>query len=115
MAGTKGMVHYSQQIKQEAVKLFLEEGYTYREIAENLGIRKKDRIEKWVKEFRRIGIEAFTKPIGRPREGLETEKNELERLRMENALLKKLQSESRKDMLAKHDIGQSYSLGKNSK
>jgi len=115
MAGTKGMVHYSQQIKQEAVKLFLEEGYTYREIAEHLEIRKKDRIEIWVMEFRRVGIEAFTKSSGRPRKGLETEKGEFERLRMENTLLKKLQSESRKDMLAKRDIGQSYSLGKNSK
>jgi hypothetical protein len=66
-------------------------------------------------EFRRAGIGAFTKPIGRPLKGLETEKGEMERLRMENALLKKRQSESRKDMLAKRDIGQSYSLGKNSK
>jgi transposase-like protein len=115
MAGTKGMVHYSQQIKQEAVKLFLGEGCTYKEIAEQLEIRKKDRIEIWVKEFRRVGIEAFTKSSGRPKKGLGTEKGELERLRMENALLKKLQSESRKDMLAKRDIGQSYSLGKNSK
>jgi len=115
MAGTKGMVHYSTQIKQEAVKLFLEEGYTYRAIAEQLGIRKKERIEVWVMEFRHLGTEAFTKPIGRPRKGSETEKGELERLRMENALLKKLQSESRKGMLVKHDIGQSHSLGKNSK
>lgn len=72
MTGTKGMLHYSPKLKLEAVKLFLEERCSYREIAEQLGIRKKERIEMWVMEFRRIGTEAFTKPIGRPRKGTET-------------------------------------------
>jgi transposase-like protein len=108
MSGTKGMLHYSNEIKQEAVGLFLEEGYTYREIAKQLEIRLADRIEVWVRQYRREGATAFSRPIGRPRKQAESEQGELERLRMENALLKKLQSELRKDMLAKRDIGQSF-------
>jgi len=108
MSGTKGMLHYSIAIKQEAVRLFLEEGYTYRGIAKQLEIRQAARIEVWVRQYRREGATAFTRPIGRPRKQAESEQGELERLRMENALLKKLQSELRKDMLAKRDIGQSY-------
>lgn len=46
MPGTKGMTHYEMLVKEEAVRLFLEEGYTYRQISEQLGIRKADRIEK---------------------------------------------------------------------
>jgi transposase len=107
MSGTKGMAHYSIEIKTEAVRLFFEEGYTYREIAKQLEIRLADQIEVWVRQYRREGATAFTKHIGRPRKQAESEQGELERLRMENTLLKKLQSELRKDMLAKRDIGQS--------
>ncbi len=107
MSGTKGMAHYTIEVKQEAVRRFLEEGYTYREIAEQLGIRQAERIKVWVRQYRREGIAAFTKTIGRPRKQVESEQSELERLRMENALLKKLRSELREDMLAKRGIGQS--------
>lgn len=107
MSGTKGMTHYEIEVKQEAVRLFLEEGFTYREIAERLRIRQAERIKIWVRQYRREGIAAFTKSIGRPRKQIESEQSELERLRMENALLKKLQSELREDLLAKRDIGQS--------
>ena len=107
MSGTKGMFHYSIDVKREAVRLFLEDGYTYREIANQLEIRQADRIKVWVRQYRREGLAAFTRPIGRPGKQPESEQGEMERLRMENALLKKLQSELREDMLAKRDIGQS--------
>ena len=45
MTGKKGMLHYTIEVKQEAVRLFLEEGHTYREIGQELGIRKTERIE----------------------------------------------------------------------
>ncbi len=115
MSGTKGMLHYSIEIKMEAVRLFLEEGYAYREIAKQLEIRQADRIEIWVRQYRREGATAFTKPVGRPPKQVESEQGELERLRMENALLKKLQSELRKDMLAKRDIGQFTTTKKTTK
>jgi transposase-like protein len=106
MSGKTGMLHYSQELKQAAVHLFLDEGCTYREIADRLGIRKADRIKIWVRHYRREGIEAFSHPIGRPRK-VPDERTYTARLEMENQLLKKLQSELRKDMLAKRDFGQS--------
>ena len=109
------MKHYKIEVKLEAVRLFLTEGLTYRQIAETIGIRKADRIEKWVRQYRREGLEGLRKPIGRPKKRHEDVQDEIERLRMENALLKKLQSELRKDTLAKRDIGQSITIGKSTK
>ena len=43
------------------------------------------------------------------------EKSYIAKLEMENKLLKKLQSELQKDMLAKRDIGQSTTTRKNTK
>lgn len=108
------MKHYATPIKEEAVKLFLEEGLTYAQIAKQLRIRKADRIERWVRQYRREGAEAFTKPVGRPRK-VNDEKAYIARLKMENKLLKKLQSELREIMLAKRDIGRSATTRKNSK
>jgi transposase-like protein len=112
MTGKKGMVHYDTKVKEEAVRLFIDDGYTYCEIAHQLGIRKAGRIKVWVRQYRSAGIEAFTKPIGRPRK-VQDEKAYIARLEMENKLLKKLQSELRKDMLAKRDIGRSTTTKKN--
>lgn len=105
MSGTKGMLHYSQEVKQEAIRLFLEEGYTYLQIAEQLGIRKAERIEKWVRQFRKDGELIYKKSSGRPKK-VKDEKAYIAKLEMENKLLKKLQSELRESMLAKRDIGQ---------
>ena len=66
MSGRKGMKHYRVEIKQEAVRLVLEE-------------------------------------------------RELERLRMENALLKKFHTELRKVQLAQRNIGRSTTIRKNTK
>jgi transposase-like protein len=111
MTGKTGMLHYKVEVKQEAVRLFLEEGHTYGEIGKELGIRKAEQIEVWVRQYRREGIGAFSHPIGRPRKSRD-EKSYIARLEMENTLLKKLQSELHKDMLAKRDIGQSTTTRK---
>ncbi len=102
MTGKKGMTHYGKEIKERAVQMFLKEGMDYRSIAEALGIREAKRIERWVHGYRREGVAAFEKPIGRPKKGLQTE---LERLRMENDLLKKFHAELRKMELEKRNIG----------
>lgn len=114
MAGTKGMQHYSQETKAAAIKMYLEEGYTYREISEKLEIRKARRIEAWVSQYRKDGELIFKKSSGRPRKVMD-EKAYIARLEMENKLLKKLQSELQKDMLAKRDFGRSTTTRKNSK
>lgn len=100
------MVHYPVEIKKEAVRQVEEEHRSYAEVAERLGIRKAERIERWVASYRKEGEASFHRPIGRPRKE-EAESRELERLRMENALLKKFHSELRELQLAQRNIGQS--------
>jgi transposase len=113
MSGTKGMLHYKVETKQEAVRLVLEEHRSYAEVAVILGIRKSARIEAWVHMYRREGELSFHKPIGRPPK-IETEQRELERLRMENALLKKFHTELHGMRLAPRNIGPSTTSEKNS-
>lgn len=114
MSGRKGMVHYRVEIKQEAVRLVLEEHLPYAAVAIRLGIRKAERIEAWVGMYRKEGEVSFHKPIGRPRKA-QTEQRELEGLRMENTLLKKFHTELRKVQLAQRNIGRSTTTRKNTK
>ena len=115
MAGKKGMKHYPREMKVRAIEMYFEEGRTYRQITEELGVRSKGRVKVWVRQYRREGIEVFNKPKGRPRKLPENEQTEIERLRMENALLKKYHTDMQQHMLAKRNIGPSITTGKNSK
>jgi transposase-like protein len=105
MSGTQGMLHYTVETKQKAVQMFLEEQGSYAAIAKELGIRKPARIKAWVRMYRREGASSYCKPIGRPRKNPESAQAELERLRMENTLLKKFQAELRKVSLVQRNIG----------
>ena len=113
MSGQKGMMHYKVEIKQEAVRLVLEEHLTYAAVATSLEIRKAERIEVWVRMYREEGEASFHKPIGRPLKS-QAEERELERLRMENALLKKFRTELRGVRLAQRNIGQSITSKRSS-
>ena len=104
MSGRTGMKHYEVEIKQEAVRMFLEEHHTYAVIAKKLDIRKAARIKIWVRMYRKEGELSFHKPFGRPLKA-EGEQRELERLRMENALLKKFHTELRGLQPAQRNIG----------
>jgi len=115
MSGKPGMKYYPAATKLEAVRLFYEEGKTRAEITQALGLRSDGRVETWVRQYRREGAAAFSKPIGRPRKNLESEQAELVRLRMENALLKKFQAELRKEVLAKRNIGSSTTIEQSTK
>ncbi len=114
MSGRKGMLHYRVETKQEAVRLVLEEHRSYAEVAVLLGIRKSARIEAWVHMYRQEGELSFHKPIGRPPKR-ESEQRELERLRMENALLKKFHTELRNEQLAQRNIGRSTTIEENTR
>ena len=104
MSGRKGMKHYKVETKREAVRLVLEEHLTYAAVAIRLEIRKAERIEVWVRMYREEGEASFHKSIGRPLKS-QAEERELERLRMENALLKKFRTELRGVWLAQRNIG----------
>ena len=113
MSGIQGMAHYRVATKQEAVRLVLEEHCSSAEVAVKLGIRKAARIEAWVRMYRQEGEVSFHKPIGRPPKA-QAEQRELERLRMENVLLKKFHTELRGMRLAPRNIGRSTTAKKNS-
>ena len=108
------MLHYIIEIKQEAVRLVLEEHMMYAVVADKLNIRKPDRIKAWVRMYRREGELSFHKPIGRPAT-TESAEQEVNRLRMENALLKKFHTELWKVQLAQRNIGRSTTTKKNTK
>ena len=114
MSGKKGMKPYPIALKLEAVRLYYEEGKTRAEITELLGIRNPYAVKQWGQLYRRGGVSALQKAKGRPRKG-ENEQAELERLRMENALLKKFHTELRKKALAKRNIGLSITIEKHTK
>ena len=111
MAGKKGMKAYPAEVKLEAVRLFYEEGYTRAQVTAALGIRDPQRIQKWLRQYRAEGASAFVKLNGRPRKATGPQA-ELERLRMEVTLLKKLHSELRGVQLARRNIGCSTTTGR---
>src|SRR5512135_2586719 len=91
MADRKRMQHYPLETKLEAVRLFYEEGKTRAQITEQLGIRDRWRVKKWLAQYRQGGAAALAKkprgPGRRPRK--ENKDAYIARLEMENDLLKK--------------------------
>jgi len=66
----------------------IEEHISSGKVTIKLEIRKAARIEAWLRRYRQEGEGCFHKPIGRPPKA-KADQRELERLQMENALLKK--------------------------
>ena len=90
---------HMMQYEDEIFRL-KEEGYSYREIAEKLGVtheQVREFIHRHNKKQRQISTQKLPKPKGRPRvRELTTEeqlRKENERLRMENELLRDFLSE----------------------
>jgi len=107
MTGKKGMVHYPEEVRREAVRMAVEEGKTYREITQLLNMRDPQRVIVWVHDYR-YKKDEVRRPKGRPRKvsgQAESLEEEVKRLWMENDLLKKIHAELRKMELAKRDIG----------
>jgi len=108
--------HYPKEVKLEAIRMYYEEGMTQRAITEALGIRDQYRVKKWIKAYRREGMEAFERmknrvSLGRPPKKENTQAY-IARLEMENDLLKKYHTELRKQVLAKRNIGLSTTKDK---
>ncbi len=111
MAGKKGMKHYPLATKLEAVRMYQEEGKSYKEIREDLHIADPERVRKWVREYRRRGETAFGRGAQLKRKGrppkVANKDAYIARLEMENDLLKKFHAELRRLELAKRNIGSS--------
>lgn len=102
MAGKK------EETKLEAV--CLEEGKTYRQVAEELGLCRAELAKNWVRRYRWEGDQGLDRPIGRPRKSPQSRAAYIARLEMENAL--KYHTELRKILLARRDIGPLSNAGK---
>ncbi|GIO33278.1 MAG TPA: transposase [Paenibacillus cookii] len=79
---------YSEEIKMEAIRLHVEEKWTYRQINEHLGIQDKDRMKRWMRKYREQGEFGLLDQRGRRKEYLDQERY-VQQLKRENAMLKK--------------------------
>lgn len=99
MAGNKGMKAYPLVIKQEAVRLFFEEGKTKKQIQDKLGIKNDTQLEYWFRTFRKHGaIGLVQKRKGRPPKvstiSEVSPEQRIKQLEMENELLRNFLSET---------------------
>lgn len=79
---------YSEEMKKEAVRLHVEDGWTYRQITEHFGIQDKDRVKKWMRKFRELGDYGLLDQRGRKEEYRDQDRYVI-RLKRENEVLKK--------------------------
>lgn len=79
---------YTEEEKKEAIRLHLEERWTYRQITEHLGIQDKDRVEKWMRKYRALGELGLLEQRGR-REVYIDQDRHVKQLQREYELLKK--------------------------
>jgi transposase len=117
MSGKKGMKHYPVETKLEAVRLYYEEGLAQSEITKRLAIRDPGRVKKWLRQYRQDGAAAIRKKSRGPGKRPKREDKDayIARLEMENALLKKFNTELRKKEIAKRNIGSSTNTVENTK
>jgi transposase-like protein len=90
---------YDKKLKLKAVSMYLNEGYSYKYIIKELGIKSDKQIQNWIKLFKEKGNTAFDHETrgkaqggkkGRPKKYFNSVEEELKYLRMENEYLKKL-------------------------
>jgi transposase len=90
---------YDKKLKLKAVSMYLNEGYSYKYIIKELGIKSDKQIQNWIKLFKEKGNTVFDNETrgraqggkkGRPKKHFNSVEEELKYLRMENEYLKKL-------------------------
>ena len=86
--GTKNN-KYSYETKHSVVTRYLE-GESRKDLMKEYGVRNDSQVEEWVRIYKREGNEGL-KPKQRGRRKKTIEQTEIERLRMENEILKKIQ------------------------
>ena len=107
MTRRKGSKDYPKWMKREAIRLYLEEGVSAREIMERYAIIDRNRVSAWVRQYHIAGEVMFEDK--RRRSGRKPKQENtaayIARLEMELDLLKKFHTELRQGSLAKRDIG----------
>ncbi|GGG20269.1 helix-turn-helix domain-containing protein [Paenibacillus abyssi] len=81
-------IRYTHEVRVEAIRLHLEEGWTYRKIIEHLGIADKDRMKIWMRKYRKLGEFGLLDRRGRQEKYVD-ENRHIQSLKRENDMLKK--------------------------
>ncbi|UQZ35889.1 helix-turn-helix domain-containing protein [Paenibacillus sp. PK3_47] len=79
---------YTEEVKKEAIRLHVEEKWTYRQITEHLGIQDKDRVKRWMRKYRELGEFGLLDQRGRREEYMDQDRY-VQKLKRENDMLKK--------------------------
>ncbi len=79
---------YSNEIKKEAIRLHVEEKWTYRRITEHFEIQDQSRVKKWMKSYRELGEFGLLDQRGRRKEYIDQDRY-VQTLKRENEMLKK--------------------------
>jgi transposase len=79
---------YSDEVKKEAIRLHVEEKWSYRQITEHFGIQDKDRVKKWMRKYREAGEFGLLDQRGRREEYIDQDRY-VKQLKRENEILKK--------------------------
>lgn len=80
--------NYSHEIKMEAIRLYMEEGWSNRKIMEHLGIPDRGRVTTWTKKFKQLGEFGLLDQRGR-RDQYMDQNRYVQKLERENSMLKK--------------------------
>jgi transposase-like protein len=80
--------NYPYELKKEAIRLHIEEGWTYRRIMEHLGIPDRHRLKIWMKKYKLLGEFGLMDQRGRREEYIDQDRY-VQKLRRENSMLKK--------------------------
>ena len=65
---------YSDEIKKEAIRLHVEERWTYRKITEHFEIHDQGRVKKWMKKYRELGEFGLLDQRGRRKEYIDQDR-----------------------------------------
>lgn len=79
---------YSYEIKTEAIRLHVVEGWTYRKIMEKFGITDRHRLKVWMRKYRELGEFGLMDQRGRRKEYIDQNRY-VQKLERENEILKK--------------------------
>lgn len=79
---------YTDEIKREAIRLHVEERWTYRKITEHFKIQDQGRVKKWMKKYRELGEFGLLDQRGRRKEYIDQDRY-VQKLKRENEMLKK--------------------------
>ncbi|MHB0879580.1 helix-turn-helix domain-containing protein [Paenibacillus sp. SEL1] len=85
--GTK-FNEYTFETKVEAIRLHIEEGWTYRRLMEKFGIADRHRLKEWMRKYKQLGEFGLMDQRGRRKEYIDQDRY-VQKLRRENDMLKK--------------------------